>query len=71
MLDAQKLASELGHDPNQWESMIEVLPLLSDKKYYSRARYGYCRGAEPVRYIARVLTYYDVLANEGREVKGD
>lgn len=71
VLDAQQLARELGKDPDQWESMIEVLPMLTDEKYYSRARYGYCRGAEPVRYVARVLTYYDVLANEGREIKSD
>ena len=59
--DAQRLAQEQGLDPNRWTSVRETLPLLADKEYYTKARYGYCRGSEPVRYVAHVLIYYDIL----------
>jgi len=35
--------------------------MLRQKKYYKKTKYGYCRGTEPVRYVDRVLTYYDIL----------
>ncbi|UCG38639.1 MAG: membrane-bound lytic murein transglycosylase MltF [bacterium] len=59
--DAQKIAEELGHDPTQWASMRKALPLLRNPEYYRRTKYGYARGTEPVRYVERILTYYDIL----------
>ena len=59
--DAQKLARDKGLDPRLWESMQQTLPLLRIKKYYKQTRYGYARGTEPVRYIERIQTYYDIL----------
>lgn len=59
--DARQLAREKGLNPNKWSSLTEVLPLLSYKRYYKKARHGYCRGAEPVEYIKRILLYYDIL----------
>jgi len=61
LYDARNLASKLGKNPDSWEDMQEVLPLLANKKYYSRLRYGYARGSEPVEYVKRVRHYNDIL----------
>lgn len=47
--------------------MKERLPLLSDPRYYTTVKYGYARGLEPVRYVNRVRTYYDVLVKLDEE----
>ncbi len=59
--DAQKLARQNGLDTQKWASLKKTLPMLRVKKYYKKTKYGYCRGTEPVRYVNRVLTYYDIL----------
>lgn len=59
--DARKLARKLGKDPNLWHDFREVLPLLSQKKYYKDLKYGYARGSEPVRYVRRIRNYHDML----------
>ncbi|MCF7971415.1 MAG: membrane-bound lytic murein transglycosylase MltF [Methylococcaceae bacterium] len=63
LLDARELAVRLGKSPNTWHDMKEVLPLLSQKQYYKKLKYGYARGAEPVKYIDRIRYYQDVLVN--------
>ncbi|HLF23020.1 MAG TPA: hypothetical protein VI565_03785, partial [Burkholderiales bacterium] len=45
------------------------LPLLAEPKWYTRAKYGYARGDEPVRFVSRVRAYYDVLAKIDDEDK--
>jgi membrane-bound lytic murein transglycosylase F len=64
VIDAQKIAAEIGLDYNSWAAIEEVLPLLSYRKYYRKTTYGYCRGSEPVGYVNRIRTYYDVLVRE-------
>ena len=63
LLDARKLARDLGKSPSTWHDLKEVLPLLSQKKYYKKLKYGYARGTEPVKYIDRIRYYQDVLVN--------
>jgi len=46
--DAESLARKLNKDPHKWVEMKEVLPLLSEKKYYKDLRYGYARGNESI-----------------------
>ena len=67
--DARKLAKKKGLDPNKWEALTETLPLLRYKKYYQKAKYGFCRGNEPIRYIKQIMIYYDVLKRQGFEYK--
>lgn len=62
--DAQSLARKLGLDPHQWSDIKQVLPLLSEKRYYKDLKYGYARGTEPVRYVQRIREYQHVIANE-------
>ena len=59
--DARTLAKELGYNPDLWNDIKDVLPLLSQKRYYSKTRYGYARGSEPVTYVQNIRRYYDVL----------
>ena len=59
--DAQKIARNKGLDATKWSVLKESLPLLRYRKYYQNTKYGYARGTEPVRYVNRILTYYDIL----------
>ena len=59
--DAQKLARDQGLPPKKWPSLEETLPLLRLKRYYKQTKYGYCRGTEPIRYVNRIMRYYDIL----------
>ena len=67
--DARKLAQKKGLDPNKWESLSKTLPLLQYRKYYKNAKYGFCRGTEPIRYIKQIMIYYDVLKRQGFKYK--
>jgi len=59
--DAQRLAKKLGLNQNVWSDLKIVLPLLSQKKYYETLKYGYARGAEPVKYVESIYNYKDIL----------
>jgi membrane-bound lytic murein transglycosylase F len=61
--DAQKLAVKLGLNKNVWSDLKIVLPLLSKKKYYKTLKYGYARGAEPVKYVEAIYNYREILDN--------
>ena len=68
--DAQALARKLNKNPDKWADMKEVLPLLSDKKYYKDLRYGYARGSEPVLYVNRIRSYNELLYDHfGERIK--
>ncbi len=59
--DARKLAQNEGLDPNKWLDVKKMLPRLAEKKWYSKTRYGYARGGEPVSFVANIRRYYDIL----------
>jgi membrane-bound lytic murein transglycosylase F len=59
--DARILAQKDGADPDKWVDVKKYLPRLSQKKWYSKTRYGYARGREPVRYVENIRSYYDIL----------
>ncbi len=61
MRDARKLAESLHKNPNQWAALKGVLPLLSEKKYYSDLDFGYARGEEAVRYVNRIRNFEDLM----------
>lgn len=66
--DAQDLARRMGKNPNYWNDLKTVLPLLSEKKYYKTLRYGYARGWEPVQYVTRIRAYHAFLEQFLREI---
>jgi membrane-bound lytic murein transglycosylase F len=59
--DALKIAKKKGLDPNTWQTLKTCLPLLSKAQYIKTAKHGYARGWEPVQYVERILTYFDIL----------
>jgi len=61
---AQRIAREKGLDPHKWSSLEQTLPLLCYEKYIKMSKHGYCRGSEPVRYVNRILTYFDILRRQ-------
>ena len=64
ILDAQEIAKEKNLDPNSWDSLQEILPLLRYRRYYRKTKNGYCRGTEPIRYVNNIMTYYEILKRE-------
>ncbi|WP_288129318.1 transporter substrate-binding domain-containing protein [Microbulbifer sp.] len=69
LLDARRLAKQLGLNPDVWFGNVEVAMLkLSEPQYFTNARYGYVRGAEPVQYVRKISRLYraytDVASSE-------
>lgn len=53
--DARRLARELGLNPDRWFGNVEEAMLkLSDPEFARRARHGYVRGSEPVKYVRSI-----------------
>jgi membrane-bound lytic murein transglycosylase F len=61
LLDARALAVKLGKNPDSWVDVKTTLPLLRNPQYFKSAKYGYARGGEPVIFVERLRTYYDIL----------
>jgi len=59
--DAQLLGKRLGKNPNRWNDLKDVLPLLAKKKYYQDLPHRYARGWEPVQYVTRIREYRKIL----------
>lgn len=59
--DAQKITEMRGGDPYVWADVRESLPLLQKREWYSKVRYGYARGGEPVIYVRNIRRYYEIL----------
>jgi len=60
--DARIITQQQGGDPDRWVEVKTRLPLLQQKKYYKKTKYGYARGAEPVSYVENIRRYYDTLS---------
>lgn len=63
VLDARRLASAFGHNPDTWHDMAKVLPLLSRKRYYKYLKHGRARGWEPVHFVRRIRNYEEILTH--------
>ncbi|MDH3669656.1 MAG: membrane-bound lytic murein transglycosylase MltF [Gammaproteobacteria bacterium] len=66
--DARIITRRLGRNPNRWNDVKQSLPLLSRRTWYKKTRHGYARGIEPVRFVTRIRTYYDVLVKIDSEI---
>ena len=67
--DARIITQKQGHDPDKWNDVKNCLPLLADKAWYRKTKFGYARGLEPVIFVNSVRTYYDVLVKLDEEEK--
>jgi len=72
LLDARIITESQGADKNKWVDVQERLPLLAQAHWYKKLEYGYARGWEPVQYIDRIRSYYDVLKkiDDEEQLKG-
>ncbi|MCG8552847.1 MAG: membrane-bound lytic murein transglycosylase MltF [Desulfobacterales bacterium] len=68
--DAISLAKQKGYDPYTWKGIKATLPLLAQEKYYNQTKYGYARGWEPVQYVERIRTYFDILRQKKAAMAG-
>lgn len=59
--DARIITQRQGGDPDRWVDVKSRLPLLKQKKYYKKTKYGYARGDEPVSFVDNIRRYYDTL----------
>jgi membrane-bound lytic murein transglycosylase F len=61
-----------GGNPDAWIDVSAALPLLAQRKWYTRVPFGYARGWEPVLYVNNIRSYYNILkwltANEGKPI---
>jgi membrane-bound lytic murein transglycosylase F len=67
--DARVIAEATGRNPDRWEDVREVLPLLSQERWYTRTKRGYARGWEPVRYVENVQAYLNILEVAGTDTR--
>ena len=59
--DARIITKQRGGNPDRWVDVKQNLPLLSNKRWYKKARFGYARGHEPVKYVENIRSYYAIL----------
>ena len=57
MLDAMALTRKQKGNPNSWADVKLRLPLLSQKPFYSKLKYGYARGHEAYAYVENIRKY--------------
>jgi membrane-bound lytic murein transglycosylase F len=58
---ARMIVEWQGGDPDNWMDLRAALPLLAQRKWYSKLPYGYARGWEPVLYVNNIRAYYNIL----------
>jgi len=73
--DARQIVAWDNGKPDTWIDVSKALPLLAQRKWYTRVPFGYARGWEPVLYVNNIRSYYNILkwltANEGTPLPED
>jgi len=67
--DARVLTEMQGADPDSWADVRARLPLLTEKRWYEKLKFGYARGFEPVHYVSRIRAFYDILVHLDENLK--
>ncbi len=71
--DARQIVEWQGGNPDTWVDINKALPLLAQRKWYTRVPFGYARGWEPVLYVNNIRSYYNILkwltANEEANIR--
>jgi membrane-bound lytic murein transglycosylase F len=69
--DARRLARQEGWNADLWFDNVErAMLLLSKPDYARRARYGFVRGQEPVKYVREIRERYRAYVNHLNELDG-
>ena len=61
LMDARRLTKLRGFNPNSWSEVKETLPLLMQRRWNRKTRYGYARGGEAAAYVLNIRQYYQSL----------
>ncbi len=69
--DARILTQRKGGNPDRWEDVKRYLPLLREEQYYAQSKHGFCRGNEPVHFVANIQRYHTTLRWLSGEVGRD
>jgi membrane-bound lytic murein transglycosylase F len=56
--DARKLARQHREDDKHWRTVAKWLLKLSKREWFSKVRFGFCRGFEPVDYVRHIDERY-------------
>jgi membrane-bound lytic murein transglycosylase F len=59
--DARVLAERLKMNPDRWADVKKTLLMLTEPKYYNKAKHGFCNCDAPVIYTEFIRSYYQVL----------
>lgn len=62
LTDAIELAKEQNKNPYLWVELEQVVPLLSQWRYYRKLKHGYARGGEAITYVKQIRDYRDILS---------
>jgi len=57
MLDARKLTAQQKGNPDSWADVKQRLPMLNQKRFFSRTTYGYARGTQAYNYVENIRRY--------------
>ena len=61
VIDARRITAMRKQNPDAWSDVKENLPLLHEKKWYSKTKYGYARGREAKHYVNNIRQYLKSL----------
>ena len=59
--DARIITQRQGKNPDLWQDVKEHLPLLQKRRWYSKTKFGYARGQEPVDYVTNIRRFESYL----------
>ncbi len=59
--DARVITQRQGKNPDLWSDVQLHLPLLQKRRWYSKTKYGFARGQEPVDYVENIRHYESYL----------
>ncbi len=59
--DARVITEINDGNPDSWDEVRTHLPLLTQRRWYSRVRRGFARGWQPVHYVDNIQRYYNIL----------
>lgn len=61
LLDARRITQMKKQNPNSWADVKDNLPLLHQRKWHRKTRYGYARGREAQHYVNNIRQYLKTL----------
>ncbi|MCP4325030.1 MAG: membrane-bound lytic murein transglycosylase MltF [Psychromonas sp.] len=61
LMDTRRITTMKKQNPNSWSDVKDNLPLLHQRKWYKKTRYGYARGREAQHYVNNIRQYVETL----------